>query len=110
MPRAGEGGQVLEGEEEQRTSKDEAYENLTLQLGKHFRSNSISRVRGLVANPDCLGEVTSAKAVKLGLYCIPVLRFSQSIPELQMEREGPSLVSIPREASKYIAASFYYYY
>jgi len=57
--------------EEQRTSKDEAYESLTLQLGKHFRLNSISRVRGLVANPDCLGGVTSVRTAKLGLYCIP---------------------------------------
>lgn len=56
--------------EEQRTSEDEAYESLTLQLGKHFRLNSISRVRGLVVNPDCLGGMTSARAARLGLYCI----------------------------------------
>lgn len=37
-----------------RTFEDEAYESLTLQLGRHFRLNSISRVRGLAANPDCL--------------------------------------------------------
>lgn len=73
----GESGEAERGKvrvghegEEQRTSEDEAYESLTLQLGKHFRLNSISRVRGLVANPDCLGRVTSARAARLGLYCI----------------------------------------
>jgi len=64
-------GRVGHERKEQRTSEDEAYESLTLQLGKHFRLNSISRLRGLVANPDCFGRVTSARAAELGLYCIP---------------------------------------
>lgn len=55
----------------QQTSEDKAYESLTLQLGKHFRLNSISCARGFVANPDCLGGMTSARAARLGLYCIP---------------------------------------
>lgn len=81
----GKGGWTLKGG----SSEDEAYESLTLQLGKHFRLNSISRVRGLVANPDCLGGMTSAeRREKLGLYCIPDV--SQSIPELQMETGRPS--------------------
>jgi len=54
--RKAERGKERMGQEgAQRSSEDEAYESLTLQLGKHFRLNSISRIRGLVANPDYLG-------------------------------------------------------
>jgi len=55
--------------EEQRSSEDEAYESLTLQLGKHFRLNSISRVRSLVANPDYLGAEWLLRA-RRNLACI----------------------------------------
>lgn len=93
----------IEGTVEQQSSEDEAYGSLTLQLGEHFRLNSISRVRGLVANPDCLGGVTSASARDgetwpLALYCIPDL--FRSTAELQMEARPAvreRLVSIARE-------------
>lgn len=94
--------------EEQPTSKDEAYENLTLQLGKHFRSNSISCVRGLVANPDCLGEVTSANAVKLGSCIVFPYYVSLKVYRNCKWRGDGRLVSIPREAVPLSTSPFHF--